>query len=185
MLSGACHRKQASYGNVLPPPRHRIVVQTHNKIVRNAHFFLRGNTSLRGSSAKARNGHNDSLHPAVGVQHPYMDKLNEEQKAASTCISPQIIVKAGPGSGKTTVVAARVVWLLHCGARPQSILAVTFTNKVHSIWHHKRSLCVKSSKVYHTLASFDHGHFHPFVTSWCAPSLASFSPKCLCRHLLS
>lgn len=43
--------------------------------------------------------------------------------------APQVIV-AGAGSGKTTVMAARVVWLVGTGqVEPQQVLGLTFTNK--------------------------------------------------------
>ncbi|MGW1544945.1 UvrD-helicase domain-containing protein [Streptomyces sp. NPDC002309] len=43
--------------------------------------------------------------------------------------APQVIV-AGAGSGKTTVMAARVVWLVGTGqVAPQEVLGLTFTNK--------------------------------------------------------
>ncbi|WP_162130079.1 UvrD-helicase domain-containing protein, partial [Streptomyces xiaopingdaonensis] len=43
--------------------------------------------------------------------------------------SPQVIV-AGAGSGKTTVMAARVVWLVGSGqVAPEQVLGLTFTNK--------------------------------------------------------
>ncbi|MFD8381951.1 UvrD-helicase domain-containing protein [Streptomyces sp. NPDC059679] len=43
--------------------------------------------------------------------------------------SPQVIV-AGAGSGKTTVMAARVVWLVGTGqVAPEQVLGLTFTNK--------------------------------------------------------
>ncbi|MBZ3903640.1 ATP-dependent DNA helicase [Streptomyces griseiscabiei] len=43
--------------------------------------------------------------------------------------APQVIV-AGAGSGKTTVMAARVVWLVGTGqVAPEQILGLTFTNK--------------------------------------------------------
>lgn len=43
--------------------------------------------------------------------------------------APQVIV-AGAGSGKTTVMAARVVWLAGTGqVRPEQVLGLTFTNK--------------------------------------------------------
>ncbi|MEV8311206.1 UvrD-helicase domain-containing protein [Streptomyces flavidovirens] len=50
-----------------------------------------------------------------------------------TCITappaPQVIV-AGAGSGKTTVMAARVVWLVGTGqVAPEQVLGLTFTNK--------------------------------------------------------
>ncbi|QWB23204.1 MULTISPECIES: ATP-dependent DNA helicase [Streptomyces] len=51
----------------------------------------------------------------------------------SACITappaPQVIV-AGAGSGKTTVMAARVVWLVGTGqVAPEQVLGLTFTNK--------------------------------------------------------
>src|SRR5947209_7693236 len=54
----------------------------------------------------------------------------EEQLAAITApLEPGVIV-AGAGSGKTTVMAARVVWLVGTGAvRPEEVLGLTFTNK--------------------------------------------------------
>ncbi|MEU8460263.1 UvrD-helicase domain-containing protein [Streptomyces sp. NPDC029003] len=43
--------------------------------------------------------------------------------------APQVIV-AGAGSGKTTVMAARVLWLVGTGAvAPEQVLGLTFTNK--------------------------------------------------------
>ena len=44
-------------------------------------------------------------------------------------LAPQVIV-AGAGSGKTTVMAARVVWLVGTGqVAPEQVLGLTFTNK--------------------------------------------------------
>jgi DNA helicase-2/ATP-dependent DNA helicase PcrA len=53
-----------------------------------------------------------------------------EQLAAITApLAPAVIV-AGAGSGKTTVMAARVVWLVGTGqVRPEQVLGLTFTNK--------------------------------------------------------
>ena len=40
------------------------------------------------------------------------------------------MIIAGAGSGKTTVMAARVVWLVGTGAvRPEEVLGLTFTRK--------------------------------------------------------
>lgn len=50
-------------------------------------------------------------------------------RAATAPMEPGVIV-AGAGSGKTTVMAARVVWLVGTGAlRPEQVLGLTFTNK--------------------------------------------------------
>ncbi|MFC4516938.1 UvrD-helicase domain-containing protein [Streptomyces ehimensis] len=53
-----------------------------------------------------------------------------EQTACITApLAPQVIV-AGAGSGKTTVMAARVVWLVGTGqVAPEEVLGLTFTNK--------------------------------------------------------
>ena len=56
--------------------------------------------------------------------------LSEEQVAAATApLAPQLIV-AGAGTGKTTVMAARVVWLVVTGqVSADQVLGLTFTNK--------------------------------------------------------
>ncbi|CAM5384909.1 ATP-dependent helicase [Streptomyces tanashiensis] len=53
-----------------------------------------------------------------------------EQTACITApLAPQVVV-AGAGSGKTTVMAARVVWLVGTGqVAPEQVLGLTFTNK--------------------------------------------------------
>jgi len=57
------------------------------------------------------------------------DGLNEAQKAAVTTTAGPVLVIAGPGTGKTLTMVRRIVYLVHQGVQPESILAVTFTNR--------------------------------------------------------
>ncbi len=53
----------------------------------------------------------------------------EQLTAITAPLAPGVII-AGAGSGKTTVMAARVVWLVGTGAvRPEEVLGLTFTRK--------------------------------------------------------
>jgi len=57
-----------------------------------------------------------------------LQRFTEEQKTAITHTTGPMLVLAGPGSGKTTVITERIRYLTeHCGVYPGNILVITFT----------------------------------------------------------
>lgn len=64
------------------------------------------------------------------MDHSVFTKLNPNQYAAVSSGKQPVLVLAGPGTGKTRLLVARIIWLIEQEKiSPEQILALTFTNK--------------------------------------------------------
>src|SRR5687767_8913683 len=68
--------------------------------------------------------------PHLRVQPPLLADLTARQRRAVTHDAGPLLIVAGAGTGKTTVITRRIAHLITEGkARPHEILALTFTDK--------------------------------------------------------
>jgi superfamily I DNA and RNA helicase len=87
----------------------------------------------------------------------YLNQLNAEQREALTANKKAVRVIAGPGSGKTRVIVARVLHLLRSGVAPSEVMAVTFTNKAANELKERLKTTLTSEAVKRLTAGTFHG----------------------------
>lgn len=84
------------------------------------------------------------------------NNLNSKQNEAALTTEGPVLILAGPGSGKTKTLTARIANLIQAGVPAENILAVTFTNKAaEEMKTRLAEQCGKSSGIFI-------GTFHSF-----------------------
>ncbi len=92
----------------------------------------------------------------------YIDQLNSAQKKAVTKIDGPILIIAGAGAGKTKTVTTRIVNLIQNGVQPESILAITFTNKAAKEMRERVHGMIEGDRdLYNTIQNR-----HPFISTF-------------------
>ena len=84
-----------------------------------------------------------------------LEGLNEAQLAAVTHGDGPLLIVAGAGTGKTQVITRRIAWLIATGrARPDEILALTFTEKSAAEMEARVDVLVPYGQVGATISTF-------------------------------
>lgn len=73
------------------------------------------------------------------------NNLNEEQRRAAEAGDGPVFIQAGPGTGKTKTLTARIAYLVARGkAKPEQILALTFTKKAAEEMNNRTKILLDS-----------------------------------------
>src|SRR3954451_7817717 len=79
---------------------------------------------------------------------PWLDALNDEQRAAATHTGGPLLILAGAGTGKTTTLCSRLAWLVSEGVPSERILLLTFTRRAaREMLQRARGLVPASTRV--------------------------------------
>src|SRR5258706_5251650 len=94
--------------------------------------------------------------PAVqGALDEILQGLNDEQLEAVTHGDGPLLIVAGAGTGKTQVITRRIAWLIATKrARPEQVLALTFTDKAAAEMESRVDVLVPYGFVGATISTF-------------------------------
>lgn len=93
----------------------------------------------------------NNQHQASSIKHP---ELNPSQHQAVTHGRSHLLIVAGPGTGKTHTLAHRLVYVAERFAKPEEILAITFTNKAAEEMRQRVAKLVGSAAAKMTVGTF-------------------------------
>ncbi len=86
----------------------------------------------------------------------YLESLNSEQKKAVIATNGPVLIVAGAGAGKTKTITNRIMHLIKQGVPPESILAITFTNKAaHEMLERVNKLLSEDSSLNRPISQFN------------------------------
>ena len=90
---------------------------------------LRGSAGADSPPDAHRRSGGGGMNGPTDIHEILRQELTDEQRAAATDESADVLVIACAGSGKSRTLAYRIAWLISRGADPASIVAFTFTDK--------------------------------------------------------
>jgi DNA helicase-2/ATP-dependent DNA helicase PcrA len=109
--------------------------------------------NVAARAASSAPGHTPAAAPTTTAA--ILEDLNDQQRAAVTHGDGPLLIVAGAGTGKTAVITRRIAWLIASKrARPEEILALTFTDKAAAEMESRVDQLVPYGYVGATIATF-------------------------------
>jgi len=121
------------------------------------------------------------LYSSFKMSGELLGDLNQEQRAAVTFGKGPLLVLAGVGTGKTTVITRRIAWLIaEKRATPAEILALTFTERAAAEMEERVDLLVPYGYIEAQI-----GTFHAFCDASSPSPSSSSSSRTTCSSCRS